>query len=69
MAEKTPFVVDGCDIAHRALRPEVTAQVHAEFDDELRNATSWWQRYKIRRRIAQEIARRIDEKAPPEALY
>ena len=62
------FVEDGYLRAHVALEPVIRAEVEAEFEEELEQA-SFFERLRIRRKMKIEIERRIHEVAPPDALY
>ena len=66
--KKSRFVADGYNRARRANVPAIRAEVEQELAAELQTA-SVWQRFVIRRRMTQEIQRRLDKAAPPDALY
>ncbi len=58
------FVVDGRERAAEAIRDEVTA----EFAEKLA-ATTFWNRWRVRRKIEAEVKRRMDKQSPGHALY
>lgn len=62
------FIVDGRDRAGKALEPSIRAQVEGEFAELIQNAT-FLRRIVLRRQITAEVKRRLDEQAPPDALY
>jgi hypothetical protein len=62
------FVADGCERAYRAVEKAVRASVEKEFAAE-RQAAPPAERLQIERRMREEIERRIDRLAPPDALY
>jgi len=67
-AVRSSFVADGWSRACSALEPAIREQVIAEFAERWRTAT-YLQRIKLRLAIRREIARRIKQLAPPDALY
>jgi hypothetical protein len=68
MVDSDRIVVDGDARAASALEPVVRAEVAAEYAERLQHA-NFWQRWWLQREMEREIARRIDERAPPHALY
>jgi hypothetical protein len=62
------FVQDGCSRARAALEPNIRAEVTLEFEPRLR-AASPDVRHALQREMKREIARRLDKKAPQNALY
>ncbi len=62
------FVVDGYSRAWNAMEPEIRFQVEREFHAELQSA-SFFKRLLVRHKMRHEVARRIHETAPPDALY
>lgn len=62
------FVADGYSRAYAAIEPGVRAEVQAEYADRLQNA-SFFGRIWIRWEMNREIRRRVDQSAPPDALY
>ncbi len=62
------FVADGCDRAWNAMGAAVRQEVEAEFANAW-NASGCLRRWFLRRKINAEIARRLAERAPPDALY
>jgi hypothetical protein len=64
----TAIVADGHERDRRAHEPLVRAQVEQEYAHRL-HATPLWRRWLVRRALEQEVERRLDLVAPPEALY
>ena len=62
------IVADGYYRAYAANEPIVRKEVESEYAERLK-AASFWQRYSLRREIAAEIDRRLNERAPHSALY
>lgn len=62
------IVADGYDRAYAANEPIVRKEVELEYAERMK-AASFWQRYSLRQEIADEIHRRLEEKAPRSALY
>ena len=62
------FVADGYYRAYAANEPIVRQEVEVEYAEQLK-AASFWQRFSLRREMATEIRRRLNEKAPRSALY
>ena len=62
------FVQDGYRLAYAALEPSVRAAVEAEFAERLAVA-SLIERWQLRRAMAREVERRLQQMAPPDALY
>ncbi len=67
-ANNQGFVADGYERARVAVYPKIRAQVRNEFDERLTNA-SFAERVRLQREMNQEIKRRINTVAPPDALY
>lgn len=66
--DNSHFVADGRGRAWTAIEPAVREQVEEEFAAEW-NASSVVHRWFLQRRIDREVARRIEIKAPRDALY
>lgn len=62
------LVADGCGRARKAVAPGVRAEVERAYAEQLRTA-GWLARWLLRRRIDREVARRVAEVAPGDALY
>jgi len=62
------FLADGYHRARAAVEPRIRAQVRSEYRDRLNNASSA-ERARLEKEMADEIKRRIDAQAPPDALY
>ena len=62
------FVADGHRRARAAVEPHVRAEVESEFAGRLQNA-SFFKRLRLLREMEREIQRRVDQTAPPDALY
>ncbi len=62
------FVNDGYSRAYQAVGEQVSAEVKQQFAERLQQA-SFFERFRIRHEMAQEIERRIHATAPPDALY
>jgi hypothetical protein len=62
------FLFDGCERAQAAIEPQIRAQVNAEYATAFA-AAGFWGRLRLRREIEHEVARRLDEVSPPDALY
>ena len=62
------FVVDGCERAWVAIKPEIRIEVEREYSARLETA-SFLERWRIRREMKAEIGRRIRDQAPLDALY
>ena len=69
MAAQFSIVADGYWRAAGAIEPRIRAEVAAEYATRLEEATTFWQRFQLRREMKREIARRIHEQAPPYGLY
>ncbi len=61
------FVADGCDRAWNAMEAAVRQEIEAEFANAW-SAAGFLGRWLLRRKINAEIARRLAERAPPDAL-
>jgi hypothetical protein len=68
MASSCSFVVDGWWRARKALEPVVRAEVRKEYDEPLATA-KWGTKVLIWREMEREVNRRIEAKAPGDALY
>ncbi len=71
---RLPFVADGRERLLRSSwywkkRAAIKAKVRAKYADELAKATGYWDKLKIRSRIAEEIRREMKEIASPYALW
>jgi hypothetical protein len=62
------FVRDGCDRAQSAAAPEIRAQVIAEYAGQI-EAANIWGRFWLWRTIEREVMTRLNQQAPPDALY
>jgi len=62
------FVEDGCSRAQGAIEPKIRLQVMAEYSERLQSAGPWG-RFWLRREIEHEVMFRLNQVAPPEALY
>lgn len=62
------IVSDGASRARVAAVEVVRAEVEAEFEPRLQEATLW-QRWALKREMQREVERRLKEMAPPSALY
>lgn len=67
-AKQAPIVADGHSHARAALIEQVTREVQARYAEALAVA-GFWGRLRLRRRMRQEIERRMEELAPDNALY
>ena len=63
-----PAYTDRRELAWDAMEPEIRRRVEDEFAREW-NAAGIVRRWFLRRKIDAEIARRLTERAPPDALY
>jgi hypothetical protein len=68
MHRQTGIVWNGHLRAYRAWKPIVRAEVQAEYAERLERA-GFWERLRLRLEMKFEIDRRIQEKAPSDALY
>ena len=68
MEEYDGFHLDGYSELHSIHEPQVWTEIELKYAPELDGA-SWFNRRKIRKRMEREIASRLDELAPPDALY
>ena len=68
MSDPHHFLADGHQRAWEAHEPKVRAEVEAEFADRWKEASSRARRH-LREEIEREIDRRLEELAPPNALY
>jgi hypothetical protein len=68
MQDADGFIPDGCDRLRSTHEPQIRAEIELKYADQLASA-SWLTRRKIRKRIKHEIDTRLDDLAPPEALY
>ena len=68
MASADGIVADGYWRLLAVVDPQVRAEVEAEYAGRLEQA-SFWERRRLKREMAREIKRRVDEKAPPYGLY
>lgn len=62
------FLADGYWRTRRHCEPAIRAAVEKEFEPILATSSAW-RRFFIRREMQREIERRLDQAAPPEALY
>jgi hypothetical protein len=62
------FVADGQERAWAALEPKVRAEVESEYAEEW-NSSGLVRRRLLLRKIEKEIARRLEDLAPSDALY
>jgi hypothetical protein len=62
------FVVDGFLRAQAAAEPEIRFQVIGEYSEQL-EAAGFWGRFWLRRTIDREVRIRLNQVAPPGALY
>jgi hypothetical protein len=67
-SRESRFVVDGYERARAAAEPQIRADVEQEYAIQLVNA-SVIERWRLKREMARVIAKRIDQAAPPDALY
>ncbi len=68
MKEGNGFIADGYERARAANEPIVRAEVESEYSAKLNGAAAADQR-RIRRELEAEIRKRLDRRAPPNALY
>ena len=68
MQESDGLVPDGYDQLRSIHEPQVRAEIELKYADQLTSA-SWLNRRKIRKQIELEIDTRLDNLAPPDALY
>ncbi len=68
MSDSPQFVADGADRLLDAIVTEIRAAVEEQYAERLANATLW-ERWRLRREMRLEIARRRDAAASPLALY
>lgn len=68
MNQTNRIVEDGCARAAAAVEPRIREAVNAEYAARLNGATVW-ARFRLKQKIEREIRRRVDESAPPSALY
>jgi len=68
MHNSSEFVADGEDRIRDANESVVRNQIESKYADQLNNA-SWLQRRKLKKQIRNEIKDRLDELAPPDAMY
>lgn len=66
--KRSQFLTGGCDRARSATEPDIRREVEAEFTKRW-PAASTFGRWLLRRRIEAEIERRLEARAPSEALY
>ena len=59
------FVADGYLRMYAAIRE----QVLREFEEELASANGYWSRFAVRRKMADEIGRRMGEVSSPQSLW
>lgn len=64
----TRFLADGASRIRKANRARIEAEVRLAHADQLDRAR-WWRRLSLRWHMRREIRRRLDEIAPPSALY
>lgn len=69
MAARFSIVADGYGRAAGAIEVRIRAEVAAEYAVRLEQASTFWQRFRLRREMTGEIRRLIHEKAPPYGLY
>jgi hypothetical protein len=62
------FVHDGCYRARTARVSAIRAEVEREYAEQLQSA-GFWERWRLRREMKQEIERRLERVAPPWGLY
>jgi len=63
------FVEDGASRLLPILEALIRPQVEDEYADRLANASSFFQRWRVRRQISREITRRLNEQVSPYALF
>ena len=68
MTDSNRIVADGYERVRAANEPAVRQQIESKYADRIARA-SWWQRRKLRKQIEIDIAQRLDEFAPPDALF
>ena len=68
MTSNLQFVADGCSRARTAIETEVRRAVVLEFQERLK-VGSLWRRWLVYRQINREVRRRLDARAPTDALY
>ncbi len=66
--KRAGFIEDGCRRARKAMEPEVRREVEEEFSAEWTDS-GLVRRWFLLRKINAEVERRLDERAPPKALY
>ncbi len=59
------FVADGYLRMYAAIRE----QVQHEFEEELASANGYWSRFAVRKKMADEISRRMDDVSSPQSLW
>jgi hypothetical protein len=64
----THIVADGHERAWWANEPLVRVQVQQEYAERL-CAAPLWRRWLLRRALEREVRRRLEQLAPPDALY
>ncbi len=69
MTHSSGFVADGDTRVRDANASRVRAEVEREFAAAIRNATSFLQRLRLRWQIDRVVQSRLDQLAPPDALY
>lgn len=66
--QSSGFVANGRRIISNGVKSNIKQEVLAEYEPELRKA-GFWRRLLIKRRMREIIRKRLDEAAPPSALY
>ena len=68
MKETAQFFADGYERLRCEHEPEIRAEVERKYAHQI--ASAWWlNRRRIRKQIEREIETRLDDLAPPDALY
>ena len=68
MEESDRLIADGCERLRSAHEPTIRAEVELRYADQMAS-NSWFKRRKPRKQIENEVASRLDDFAPPDALY
>ena len=68
MEETDNFLADGYERLRGEHEPEIRAEVERKYAHQIASA-SWLNRRRIRKQIEREIETKLDDLAPPDALY
>ena len=68
MEESDRLIADGCERLRSVHESKIRAEVELRYADQMASI-SWFKRRKLRKQIENEVASRLDDFAPPDALY